>query len=818
MLKTFIQQSSDSIVVLDPLGMICEWNPASEVLSGFAADEVLNKPSWEIFYQMSLPKHQTPEKLEYFKKIILQELQNGAGPNFGKTNRLVLISKFGEELNIQQFAFLIQIDKRNHIACVTQDIIGINERNRAEQRLRESEKQLHVIMDNAPVGIFIIDSAFKFLYVNNEICRIVGYGREEFINHDFTYFLDENNRSFLVDSFLLWQKGEQVSSRYQIDFRHKDGRMRRAEITASVFNDGKGKVFTVGQLLDITEHQQVEESINQRNQELEALAKITAAMRQAQKRADIYSIILQQSIELLKAGGAALVIYEPSSNDLHIELSQLAWKEWSNEFGAIYREITRQTIESGKVYCSDTIGHLLEPTFNSEVAYRVCIPMAASQQPIGALWFGRAYPFLDSDLRLLNAISDMAANAIYRQTLHENLLVQLESLRQTQARLLQSEKLAAIGQLVSGVAHELNNPLTSVVLYSQLVQQEIQDPAAQQNMAKVVSEAMRAGKIVHGLLDFARQRPIQREQIQVNTVLITSVDLVSYELISRNIKLDLFFAPELPFIMADPHQLQQVFVNLLQNAWQAIETVRNEGSLEISTEVSTSKFATPSGGGEKVIRIMIKDNGPGISEDDLNRIFDPFFTTKAEGEGTGLGLSVCHGIVEEHGGYIWAESTFGMGTTFFIELPIAPIRAAEIHENALGHPLSGGAKETKILIIDDEPNVKDVLAQSLRRWGYQVDAVGNGIDGFNLLAKTAYSHILCDIRMPGFNGVEFYQQVKAKDPALAGRIIFITGDTANKATHKFIEENKVNYLSKPFELSDLLRMIQSTEKDSGNKP
>ena len=815
-LKAFIQHSSDSIIVVDPQGAICEWNSASEILSGFAASEVMNQPAWEIFHRMSLPKYRTSKKLEYFEKLIRRELRTGVGPNLGKINKVTLISKFGLPLNIRQFAFPVQIDKRNFIVCVSRDVKAIDYQ-RMKQQLTESKKRLHIIMDSASVGVFIIDSSFTFLYVNDETCRIVGYTRKEIMRQNLMAFMSEDNRSFLTEHLLLEQGGEPFPNHFEAKITRKDGKVRQVEMTVTVFKDEQEKPFSVGQLLDITEREQAEEKINQRNRELETLAKLTAAMRQAQKRAEIYSVVLQQSVEILDAGGAALALCEPSCDEPHIELGLLAWKDWNDSFPKADQEITRQVIATGKVYRNDSMQNFGVGSPVLDVGYRICVPMIASRKPIGALWIGRSHPITDSNLRSLNAIADLAANAIHRQTLHENLLVQLENLRQAQARLLQSEKLAAIGLLVSGVAHELNNPLTSVILYSQLVQQETQDPAIQQNMAKVISEAMRAGKIVHGLLDFSRQRPIKREKVQINSILVASLDMVSYEMSSRNIKLDLLFSQDLPPIMADPLQLQQVFINLLQNAWQAIETVHTEGNLEISTEVGVPKFSTSPPWGEKIIRIAIKDDGPGISDENLNRIFDPFFTTKPEGEGTGLGLSVCHGIIEEHEGHIWAESILGKETTFFIELPVTPVYETEIHEDAASYSQSGKANAGKILIIDDEPNVKDVLAQALQRWGYQVDTVSNGVDGLGLLAQASYSHILCDIRMPGFNGLEFYQHVKAEVPTLAKRIIFITGDTANKVTRKFIEENKVKVLSKPFELTDLLHIIQDAEKYPDNK-
>jgi two-component system NtrC family sensor kinase len=440
-------------------------------------------------------------------------------------------------------------------------------------------------------------------------------------------------------------------------------------------------------------------------------------------------------------------------------------------------------------------------------------PLISNGQIIGAIWIGRFSPIGDHEIRLLTAIGEMGANAIQRQTLHEDLQVQLNALRQMQARLVQSEKLAAIGQLAAGIAHELNNPLTSVVLYSQLVQQEKLSGRVQGNVEKVVAEALRAGKIVHGLLDFARQRPIHREAVQVNEALRNSLGLISYEIEADGAKVELDLEPGLPTIKADLYQLTQVFINLIQNSIQAMHDGSGQRELKIATACGPSIHYLPGAEPRRMVRISFADTGPGIPEENLTRIFDPFFTTKPEGSGTGLGLSICHGIVGEHEGNIWVESSIGKGSTFFVELPVILKDGEDNHPQREDHSAAeADPTRSRILIIDDEPNVQDVLAKSLTIRGYSVETAGSGEEGLAHVEKSEFDVILCDFRMPGFSGIDFYRRIQAEKPHLASRIIFITGDTANLATRRFVEENDLNILEKPFELPDLIQVIRLVDE------
>jgi two-component system NtrC family sensor kinase len=309
-------------------------------------------------------------------------------------------------------------------------------------------------------------------------------------------------------------------------------------------------------------------------------------------------------------------------------------------------------------------------------------------------------------------------------------------------------------------------------------------------------------------LDFARQRPIHRGPVQVNEVLHSSLDLISYELDAEGVEVRLSLASDLPTITADVYQLTQVFMNLIQNSIQAMRSVSGEKELRIATECGPAEQYPPGTDPRTVVRISFKDTGPGIPEEIRSRIFDPFFTTKSEASGTGLGLSICHGIVGEHDGRIWAESAPGEGAAFFVELPIAAAEGGMPPCNEETPAAESAGRQSRVLIIDDEPNVLDVLAKTLSGRGYSVEASVNGEDGWARLESNEFDVILCDFRMPNFSGMDFYRRIRSERPHLARKVIFITGDTANLATRRFIEENNLTILEKPFELPDLLQVIR----------
>jgi signal transduction histidine kinase/ActR/RegA family two-component response regulator len=370
----------------------------------------------------------------------------------------------------------------------------------------------------------------------------------------------------------------------------------------------------------------------------------------------------------------------------------------------------------------------------------------------------------------------------------------VETLRTTQAQLIQSEKLSGIGEFVAGVAHELNNPLTTVMGFSELLAQSSPDPQHRRHLDMILKSAQRCQKIVQNLLSFARRHQPERKLSSVNELVTGAVEFLQYQLRTSNIEVVTKLAPSLPKAMLDPHQMQQVFLNIINNARQAIEGQRPKGRIRITTEACGHN-----------VRVEFQDNGPGIPEANLSKVFDPFFTTKEIGKGTGLGLSLCYGIVKEHHGSITVSSRPGEGATFVIELPLA--RDAAQTEEAPGPTAAPASAATegagrRVLVIDDEDAILEMVQEMLGVRGYQVDVARDGESALRRIEQSRYDLALCDWKMPGLNGRQVYERLRVSNPVLAERMIFVTGDVVSDTTQAFLEERKKVCLTKPFSLDE----------------
>ncbi len=377
----------------------------------------------------------------------------------------------------------------------------------------------------------------------------------------------------------------------------------------------------------------------------------------------------------------------------------------------------------------------------------------------------------------------------------------VETLKTTQAQLVQSEKLSAVGEFVAGVAHELNNPLAAVVGFSEMLKENDVDTQNRRYLDMIYKSAQRCQKIVQSLLSFARRHQPERKPMCVNAMVETVLEMLNYQLRTSNIEVITQLDPALPVVLADGHQIQQVLLNVINNARQAMENRQSGGQIIINTETA----------GENV-RIIVRDNGPGISPENLRRIFDPFFTTKQVGQGTGLGLSLCYGIIKEHGGTITPASRPGEGAVFTIELPVFHL-AGDLAE--AGHVIpfklpdaSAGAGE-KILVIDDEEAILQMLRERLTRSGYRVDTVTDGENALHQVRENNYDVMLCDWKMPGLNGRQIYEQLRIMNPALCQRMVFLSGDVVNESMRRFLESEKRPCLAKPFALEEIHAAIKT---------
>jgi two-component system NtrC family sensor kinase len=358
-------------------------------------------------------------------------------------------------------------------------------------------------------------------------------------------------------------------------------------------------------------------------------------------------------------------------------------------------------------------------------------------------------------------------------------------------RVLMTSKLASIGELASGVAHELNNPLTSVMGYAQLlVDSKNVPPEVESDLNRIYQESQRATKIVQNLLSFARPRKPEKIYFDANELVQRTLDLRSYELKTTNIRVNVELEPDLPEIKADYHQIQQVILNILINAEQALTEIRRRGKITIATNVVGDH-----------IRISIGDNGPGISKENISRIFDPFFTTKEVGKGTGLGLSVCHGIVTAHGGNICVASEKGKGASFVVDLPIAVAGELGSDVEVVVVEDSPGRRRKasgNILIVDDEMGIRDILARVLSGMGYRTDSASDAESALTKLAKNDYDLCIIDLKLTRISGRRLYEIMKERYSPLAEKVMFITGDTVTPSTQSFLDSTGRPYLTKPF--------------------
>jgi signal transduction histidine kinase/ActR/RegA family two-component response regulator len=456
----------------------------------------------------------------------------------------------------------------------------------------------------------------------------------------------------------------------------------------------------------------------------------------------------------------------------------------------------------------------MEEDVDSQGESAVAVPLRSKERLLGSLSIisYQAREFTSREISLMEAISYQLSLAIENARLYEQLkesearktglLDELENslqeLQRTQAKLIQSEKLAAVGQLTSGVAHELNNPLTAIIGYAQILEAGNLPASVKSDLLRIIEQAQRSAHIVENLLTFSRQHKPDRFAVDVNQLLEDTLDLVEHQLRLADINVERDLSGDIPLALADPYQLQQVWLNLIQNAHQAMRDSHGGGRLRIQT--STSEQGR--------IRVEFSDTGPGIPSEVLQKIFDPFFTTKPVGKGTGLGLSICYGIIQEHQGDIWVESNPEGGSTFIVELPgyegdAGPKRKKEAEPAVPAGP-------ARILLVDDDLAVLELVERYLGRQGYDIQRAQNGLEAMERVEEEEYDLILLDVLMPKQDGMVTYRQITQQRPELAARIIFATGNAADAITHAFLEETGATYIAKPFDLPELAELVQAT--------
>src|SRR5205809_1144663 len=425
----------------------------------------------------------------------------------------------------------------------------------------------------------------------------------------------------------------------------------------------------------------------------------------------------------------------------------------------------------------------------------VAVPLGVRDQPIGvlAVYYRAPRRLSDEEGRVLASIAHQTAMAIEKARLYAELQARLRELQQTQDQLIQADKLKALGTLLSGVAHELNNPLSTILMSAQLLRtNDALSDAARERAGAIEGECGRASRIIRELLAFARQRPPERRPVDVNEVIRGALQLQDPDLALKRVRLVTELEPTLRTISADPYQLQQVLLNLFTNAAHALSATARDGVLTVRTAAS-----------EEGVCIVVEDNGPGIPPEHLRQVFDPFFTTKPVGEGTGLGLSLCIGIIEAHHGRMTVENVLTSGARFTTWLPTG--QSVEAIEDAPSD--SGLARAADILVIEDQSALRKVMVEVLTLQGHRTAAAATGQAATDLLAGDDYDVVILDLRLPDIDGKGVWQWITRHRPAMAERVVFMTGDTLSPGSHRFLQEAGRPVLPKPDAMAELNRMV-----------
>ncbi len=543
-----------------------------------------------------------------------------------------------------------------------------------------------------------------------------------------------------------------------------------------------------------------------------AIREVLTAIRQRKRVEEILEMVLSYCSDLASAVHGSIVTVDHNSQKLII--TSVRGEDWTLEKQmcqlALGEGLTGHVALIGKPYlCTDTrIDPNYFPLFPN-VLCELIVPIIVEEKVWGLINIDglEAHAFDENTLNTIALLAELASFAI-------KLRLDLTEQERLQRHLIQSEKLASLGETIAGIAHEINNPLTSILTNAQLLALRRGGPADEASINAIVLEAKRTADLVKNLLAFSRKESKKREVMGINELIKQAVNLKRYQLRVNNIQL-IAEPCEVSFpVLVTAQQMQQVLLNLLNNAEQAIAKNERPGVIRIEC-----------GRRGDNIFITTTDNGTGIPAHILPFIFDPFFTTKSLGEGTGLGLSIAHTLIENHGGTISAKSEPGH-TVFTIELPMA--RSPKIsHTNKESQPLPNprlakARRMGRILVVDDETSIADAICEFLDLQNITTDKANDGKEALELLGKTRYDAVISDIRMPGIDGPQLYEKAVAVDPYYRTRFLFMSGDLVRDTTQSFVSSLNCPCLAKPFALQVLYQHLaphlEHLSNPAANKP
>jgi two-component system NtrC family sensor kinase len=533
---------------------------------------------------------------------------------------------------------------------------------------RASEERYRRLFETAQEGVFVSNPEGKLVDCNPAFASMLGYqSRAEMLGIDIGQELCLSAEQ-LAACFKEMEKNGYLHN-YEVALRRKDGRIVTLLENSYVTRDANGRIECYqGFLLDITEKNWANEEMRRRNRELGALNAMATIATRTFDLDEILRNTLKWTIELFSQD-CDIVLFDLESGQVLRSKSNREL-ECEGPHCQMEEEFTSYMIQSHSEIITEQDLPQLPQQLRSWIAKRghesfIAVMMCSEHKTMGILLLGspNKNQFTETDRNLATAIARQLGNSVEKVLLYEETARAYDNLRNTQEQLLQSEKMSAVGQLISGVAHELNNPLTAILGYVQLLETEPIGARALDYVNKLYRQTQRTHRVVQNLLSFSRQRKPMQSQVDLQRVLEDTLALREFDLKLNSIQLERNYDSAVPFITGDAHQLEQVFLNIINNAVDAIMDSARGGSLKVRIYAEGNRVCAE-----------LHDSGPGLKE--TSKIFDPFYTTKKIGKGSGLGLSICYGIVKEHGGDIVAFNHEQGGAVFQLKLPIGGARKA----------------------------------------------------------------------------------------------------------------------------------------------
>jgi len=730
--SSLLNSSPNPILVINPDTSIRYVNPALVKLTGFTSAEIIGE-------KVPYPWW-TEETLRKTSDDFKEALARGA-------SRLeeLFQKESGERFWVEVTS--VPVIREGKMRYYLANWVDITDRKRAEVALRESEEKFRTFMETASDLMHIDDKDGNLTYVNDSMARTLGYSKEGMIGMHITSISSKEDAvTFEAKSNKLIEQG---MFSHETVWSTKEGEKVYGEEKVVAFYDSNGKfVGGRGVFRDITDRKKAEEELRLRAQLLDGATD---------------SIFLHDfDGKLIYVNETCCKVHGYTREEMMVmSLHQLS----TPQYASLMEQRLKQVREEGKSIFETA--HLRKD--GSIMAMEVHSRVIES-----------------GGMKLIITVG---------RDITERKRLEGEK-KELERRAYLASRLASIGEMVSGIAHEVNNPLVGVIGFAEILMERNDLPEDVRKRLKIINDgSQRVASIVDRLLSFARQSKPEKAYIDINQILETTLQMRTYEMQVNNIAVSARLVPELPWTVVDAGQLQQVFLNIMINAEEEMNLAHGKGKLLVRTEAV-----------DKTIRISFKDDGPGIAKENLDRIFDPFFTTREVGQGTGLGLSICHGIIAEHGGQMYVRSKPGKGATFIVELPvITRTEQLELIRADVDEPRK--IAKARILVVDDEPTNLQYLSDALEGQGHEVETVGNAGDALKKIDEGGYDLLLLDIKMPGMSGMELYKRIQKVAPSLADRVVFITGDVMGADTEDFLFNTGAPYITKPINSGRLLETI-----------